>query len=666
MTVPASPARCTTNGQIPAAWVLLALLLAAVLLPMAAMPVHAQEAAHTREHGYIDLPDGIRLKYTVLLPAGDGPWPVLMQYEGYNAGSFPARANATFVDRMLGDGYAVLGVSVRGTACSGGVFDVFEPQWGADGAFAVDWAAAQPWSDGRIGMFSLSFAGIMQLWTAAFQPDHLVAIAPGQVIADVYRDVGYPGGMLNAIFPGVWMAALHQTWVEPTAQAVADGDAECLANIASHPLLNAPTSFAIEGLQRPYDDEWHRERSVDRLLDRIEVPFLGMQSWQDEQTGPRGAYHMDHLDPERSWFVSGNGQHGLYSSSPRWHDMLHAYFDHFLKGIDNGFDRRPRVEVWHEVSATTFDPSWVTTTQRWPIHRVPLRLHLHDDGVLSDQASADEGDTSYLYPVPGPDVVWDLGQPSTWTHTPIVPEGTAAWTTGPLPQDLTFVGEASADLWITTASPDVDLQVTVTEVRPDGQEVYVQRGWLRLSHQALDEQRSTELRPFHPHTESSLQDPSSDTPQLARVEVLPFGHTFREGSAIRLLVDTPSVTGLWGFEPVAGAGQVTIHHDADHPSALVLGWTAGEAATALPDCGALWAQPCRPDPLGVPDVDGPLAPTDTSAPTDDPTGDEDTPPETASPPLPATGSATGTAAIAAVAVALLACGLRRRQRTQAT
>src|SRR5690242_17493320 len=231
-------------------------------------------ATARRTTGYLTMSDGVRLKWTLLSP-GPGRHPVLMQYEGYNAGSNPGRVNEAFTDEMLSDGYSVLGVSMRGTACSGGEFSLFDPHWGTDGKAAVEWAAQQPWSTGRVAMFSFSYAGISQLLTAAQRPRGLVAVAPGMVVSDMYRDVGYPGGIANAGFPAAWEAALHLSWAQALPQARAEGDAECLANVASHQALGVPEGVVITGFQHPYDDAFFRSHSPERGLSRIDVPVLG-------------------------------------------------------------------------------------------------------------------------------------------------------------------------------------------------------------------------------------------------------------------------------------------------------------------------------------------------------------------------------------------------------
>ncbi len=103
-----------------------------------------------------------------------------------------------------------MGLSIRGTGCSSGTFDLFGPDWGLDGAMAVEWAAAQPRSTGQIGMYDWSYAGLSQLFVASERPASLKAIAPGMVVTDPLRDVGAPGGVPNVEFPALWYATFLQ------------------------------------------------------------------------------------------------------------------------------------------------------------------------------------------------------------------------------------------------------------------------------------------------------------------------------------------------------------------------------------------------------------------------------------------------------------------------
>lgn len=565
-----------------------------------------------RTTGYLTVADETRLKWTLLAP-GAGRHPVLMQYEGYNAGSNPGRVNETFVEEALADGYAVLGVSMRGTACSGGEFSLFDRHWGTDGAEAVEWAARQPWSTGRVGMFSFSYAGISQPLVAAQRPKGLVAVAPGMVVSDMYRDVGYPGGIANAGFPAAWEAALHLSWAQALPQARIDGDAECAANVAAHQALGVPNGVVLTGFAHPYDDDFFRAHSPERGLSRIDVPVLGELAWQDEQTGPRGGLAFGRLDPRTTWTVGTNGIHGMYAASPDSRRLLHRFLDRYVKGERNGWERTPHQQLWFESSLPSYRPGFVVTSaDRGAPTRAVRRLYLGRGGTLTQRPPARTGGaTGYVTPSPSPGLASEalVVDPATyaggltWQVSPTVPAGTASFTTRPLSRDLVLAGSASLDLWVRSSVPDADVQVTITEVRPDGEELYVQRGWLRLSHRALDRAKSSATRPVHPHTETAQRNLPTGKPVLARVEVLPFAQAFRTGSRLRVWLDSPSVTGLWAFAPNSLPGGVGVPtrlevlHDAAHPSALVVTDLRRDAPGRRPACGTVVSQPCRPDPL---------------------------------------------------------------------
>jgi predicted acyl esterase len=163
-----------------------------------------------------------------------------------------------------------------------------------------------------------------------------------------------------------------------------------------------------------------------------------------------------------------------------------------------------------------------------------------------------------------------------------------------------MAGPGSADLWIAADAEDVDLQVTLSEVRPDGYEMLVQSGWLRASHRALDHAASTALRPRHLHTAASMQKlvPGEWTP--LRIELFPFAHVFREGSRIRLTVSGPGGAGNgwpWAFDALPGGFDIRIAHgNQQHSSALVLPIVQPSDLSltpALPERESVWLQPCR-------------------------------------------------------------------------
>ena len=564
--------------------------------------------------GYITLPNGDKMRYSLLLPNATGRFPVLMVYDGYVSGSYP-----NIGSDWVKDGYAIMGLNVPGTGCSTGEDHVFDESIGAAGAFAVEWAADQPWSTGRIGMLGYSYSGYNQLWVAAHRPKGLVAITPSKNVTDPYRDVGYPGGIANIGFPSMWWGSFPGIWKQAADLAEKfGGDKDCAATVAKNiETIKRPDLDLTKWLENPYADGLYLQRSANRFTHKINIPTLGTQSWQDEQIGPRSGYYEDTIAPEKLWLMSSNGDHHTNVTSPYIEGTLKRFLDHFVKGEDNGFEKEPRVRLLQEMQKT--DELAINKTPKlaqrgvadlgaMPVKPTPLRLWMQANGRLTDaKPTAAAGSTNYNYPVSSSTVNNPANEGWKATATE-AKAGELSFTTAALPEDLSFYGEGSADIWLSATASNTDLQVTVSEVRPDGQEMFVQRGWLRASKRALDASRSSELRAYGSFQRDDDKPLVPGEPVLARVEINKFAHVFRAGSSIRVTIDTPSNTGFWIFGNDKTASVNTIWHDASRPSSVVLGFIPYPHAEGLPSCEKTIRQPCRANVSPVPAGVGPRAP----------------------------------------------------------
>jgi putative CocE/NonD family hydrolase len=603
---------------------MVAALVAAALLPLTPMAKADRNPAGRTSYGYIPVAQGTdqatELHYKVELPDpaawGDGPYPTVVDYSGYFPGLYIYDGLA---ERFLDAGYAVAGVNIRGTGCSGGQFDYFEPRESQDGAEAIEFLAAQAWSNGRVAMVGKSYPGITQLFVAAQQPPHLVAIVPGNVFGDLYRDVPYPGGILNATFAGGWSAgriadqALIHEYDEPhSEQTCMEHQAEHAPNPAFNPFVKAVQP------QNNFDGDLYHERSPWYFADQISVPTMLVEAFQDEQVGSRAIELIERLQPGLAWRLSvTNGDHGEYYGEEMFPQVLRFLSYHLKQEIPAGdtqyaglsfedalaqYTAEDRVTVNFENGANGGRrAAFRKTFHTWPPSQTEVwRLGLGSDGSLAETPAATDGKVDYNY-APGIGSQerggFDLeGEPpAQWTDRPA--DGTSAsFTSAALDADKMLFGPASADLWISSTAPDTDLELTLTEVRPDGQEMFVEQGWLRASHRKLDPALSTDLRPFQTHLVTDVQPlvPTMATP--VRVEIFPFGHVFRAGSRIRLTVAAPHVKpDLWGFAALPVPARNSIHVGPATPSSLALPLMAGEAApTPLPPC-TLRSQPCRPE-----------------------------------------------------------------------
>jgi uncharacterized protein len=606
---------------------------------------------------YVEARDGTLLAINVTLPgpAEEGPYPTVIEYSGYD----PANPDGLQPSKLLAElfGYASVGVNMRGTGCSGGSFLFFEPAQWTDGYDAVEIVAAQPWVlDNEVGMVGLSYPGISQLFVARTQPPSLAAIAPLSVIEDTYRSTLYPGGILNDGFATTWaderQAAAEEAGQGWAAERIEEGDEVCAANQA----LRSQNPDLLDFIDAaPYVPE-DRSGYVGRLapsdwVDMIEVPVFLAGAWQDEQTGGRFPNMLDRFTGAplvRAYLTNGGHTEPLGPEMLlRWVEFLDLYVAKRVPVVPGAFDAAlaalggavfgGEVEADAESGLGSFDSyeealaayeaappvrvmfengagaapgypraAFEAAFDAWPVPELEARTwYLSPGGVLSGDPPDGATEDTYLYDTSRSQQT-SLASGGPWTMRPewawTGPEdGTAlAYATEPLDETLVMAGTGRVDLHVGSTAPDVDLQVTLSEIRPDGTEVYVQNGWLRASHRALDEDRSTELRPEHTHLEADAsQLPDGELVEL-NIQIFPFAHVFRAGSQIRLTVEGPGGTRPeWTFDAIAaepgtinrlGLGGLTTSR-VTLPVVPGLGERAPEEA---PPCPSLRGQPCRP------------------------------------------------------------------------
>ena len=590
--------------------------------------------------GYVTTRDGTTLSVNVMLPGApeSGPYPTVIEYSGYDPSN---PDNTTFGQLFNTLGYAYVGINMRGTGCSGGSFVFFEDRQLTDGYDAIEAIAGQTWVlHNKVGMVGISYPGITQLFVASTRPPSLAAITPLSVFDDAYRGVLYPGGMLNTGFAASW-ADQRAADAEPFGQAwtrtrVDAGDTECDANQRER---TTNQDLRNEILANPYYDPALADRiNPSLLVDEINVPVFLAGAWQDEQTGGRFPALINRFTSAPSVYVTlTNGLHteslglGVFSRLYEFLDLyvarrtptisgLAAFIPSIayqqLFGVDGvewppmrfqgktyeealtQFESEPRVRIlFEEGAADGLEPGapvarFEQAFDTWPLPgTTPTPLRLSPEGSISYTYDPDAvADTFYggdLAAIWQADVTWDWRQPPA--------EHVVAFLGPKLAEDTVMVGPASADLWITSTAADTDLEVTVTEVRPDGSEVYVQSGWLRASQRALDASASTPLRPVITQLASDAAPLTPDEATLVRVEVFPFAHVFRAGSRVRVVVGSPGGNrAQWAFQNLPAGGTVTVLTDDQHPSQVVLPVVPGIAVPAgSPACGSLRGQPCR-------------------------------------------------------------------------
>ncbi|MFT4126404.1 MAG: CocE/NonD family hydrolase [Gordonia sp. (in: high G+C Gram-positive bacteria)] len=550
-------------------------------------------------------------------------------------------------------GFATATVQMRGSGCSGGAFDLFDHPTIYDGYDIIETVARQPWVAGhRVGMVGLSFSGISQIAVAGTRPPSLAAIAPMSITDDLYS-TGYPGGIYNTGFAERWLAE-RQRHAEPAPSpgsqpypndAVAHGDRVCRANQRLRLQTQRITDLVADNPTRTPHLFEHRAPSS--WASRITVPVFLSGSLQDEQTGPQWTSIIGEFARNRQvWVTIINGTH-IDAVAPQilgpWNEFLDIFVAHrvpqtkpaltalgpLIYGAVTGgpgeaivtarhpdagspararklFAADPRIRVFFGNGTGTGPPGnlsapWSAGYQSWPPATVGggLRLALNTGGRLGgagpagqvafrpDPAARPAGTLDDDAP---PGAAWVSAPPYAWT--PVPGRAGVGFTSAPQASDTVVVGPASLDLRLSSSAPDTDLQATISEVRPDGDEQYVTTGYLRASLRATNS-RST---PLDPRRDWLIRQPVPSGFTTARIALNPLGHVFRAGSRIRVTITAPGGDRpSWRFATPATGGRV-VDTLALGPggSVLVLPVVPGaRAPTPRAPCAALRGQPCR-------------------------------------------------------------------------
>jgi predicted acyl esterase len=609
-------------------------------------------------YGYLTVRDGVQLSVMVRFPDpglyGPAPYPTVIEYSGYSPSDPDEPQPSTLLANLMG--FAVVGVNMRGSGCSGGVFDVFSPAQAADGYDVVETVARQPWVlHGRPGMVGLSYPGISQLYVAATRPPHLAAIAPMSVIDDLWRQQ-WPGGVYNSGFTRAWLAMRDQ-------QTAAGGQSWDLRRIEAGDTVAEENqrvrsqNFDFEQFGRSIENfrPMLEARRASALIDRIEVPVYLTGAWQDEQTGSRFALMLGGFDASpHVRFNLFNGHHpDGYSPMvvTRWfeflsfhvarrvpavHDMIRTFaplqfaevfgfateleadrFTDHGEEFDAAFAAylaEPPVRILfengagHEVAGATAHRFEVEVESFPPPGVVPRRWWFDADGRLADTAPGGDGADRYLDDPDAGELAYssellsDLNRftlpqvPISWTR--FDDDHRVAYETDPLDEPLVIAGSGHVELWLAPGSTDTAVQVTVTEIRPDGLEQRVQSGWHRPVHRVEDAEHSDDLRVDYTFTAGDRESLEPGEWLRFRVPIAPVTHLFRAGSRLRVAVSTPGRDHpFWCFDnPAADGTSHLVGRGGAHASALVLPqWPVQLAHDPLPPAPeAHRGQPCRP------------------------------------------------------------------------
>jgi uncharacterized protein len=460
----------------------------------------------------IRMDDGLVLRADVFRPVVSGAYPVILTYgpyakglpfqEGYPdqwrrlttdhpevlRGSSGRYQNWEAVDpeKWVPDGYACVRVDSRGAGRSPGFLDPFSPRETRDFYLCIDWAGQQAWSSGKVGLLGISYYAINQWHVASLQPPHLAAMCPWEGAADWYRDMARHGGIVSTFWDN-WMrkqviTVQHGVGDRGPANPITGQPVAGPETLSREQLAAARADLRREILSHPLDDEYYRERSPD--WSRITVPLLSAANWGGQGLHPRGNFEGFVRSASREKWLEVHGlEHWTEFYTDYGLSLQKRFFDHYLKGVPNGWERQPRVSL----QIRHVDRFALRTEEAWPIPRTRwTRRYL--DAATRTLAARPSGGAAVEYEA--------LGEGVTFVGPPV-------------DEETEITGPMAARLYISSSTADADVFAVVRAFDPAGREIDFQgaldphtpigQGWLRASHRRLDPVLSTEWRPYHRH-----------------------------------------------------------------------------------------------------------------------------------------------------------------------
>jgi predicted acyl esterase len=558
----------------------------------------------------IEMDDGVILRADVFRPDDDGRYPVILAYGPYAKGlgfeqGYPDAWNAMVAthpeilagssnryqawevvdpERWVPNGYVCVRVDARGWGRSPGSIDPWSPREARDLHDCIEWAGTRPWSSGKVGLLGISYYAINQWQVAALRPPHLTAMIPWEGFADFYRDMNYHGG-IGSDMKRVWYRRTIETVQHGLGERAARSEitGELVAGpetLSDEELAANRIDFIGEIRAHPLDDAFHRDRSA--RLEDIVTPFLSAANWGGSSLHLRGNVEgFARAASTEKWLEIHGLEHWTEFYTDYGVALQQRFFDHYLKGVDNGWDRQPRVML----RVRTVDGAFVDRGEdAWPIERTrwtPWYLDATSDRLSDAPVTA----------------------PASETFEAMTSDG-ITFSAPPFERETEITGPVTAKLFVSSSTDDADLFLVLRVFDPEDREVVFQGavdphtpvglGWLRLSHRKLDLARSTPHRPWHSHDEEQYVEP--DEIVEVDVEIWPTCVVVPAGYRVALTVrgkdyeyggdEGPQLShfrdsrmrgvGIYTHEdplhrpPDRYGGTTTIHTGGEHPSVVVL------------------------------------------------------------------------------------------------
>ncbi|MGE0255812.1 MAG: CocE/NonD family hydrolase [Alphaproteobacteria bacterium] len=463
-------------------------------------------------------------------------------------------------------GYACVRLDSRGAGRSPGYLDIFSPRETKDYANAIEWAGQQAWSNGKVGLNGVSYYAINQWHVAALQPKHLTAMIPWEGAADMYRDWSRHGGILSNKFMEIWYPRQVESVQHGNPKGPRDHWMKTSATgpekLKPRQLKENRADTLANQVAREMDDDWYRARSPD--WSKVVVPFLSPASWAGFGLHPRGNFEaFTQAASKEKWLEGHPGRHEEWFYLDYGMQLQKKFFDYYLKGEKNGWDKEKR--VWINLRRPFTDAVTLRKEDAWPLK-----------GTKWTKLFLDAGGKGKL----------DWAQPKTKKAAKFkaLTRG-ITWMSPPLKEETEITGPMAAKLFISSSTVDADFFVTMQAFSPKGEEVHFQgtvdpktplaQGWLRASHRKLDPAKSEPWRPFHTHDDKMPLIPG-EVYELD-VEIWPQCIVLPKGFRIALNIagqdfDRPGPA-VEAYVPSRGSGPFLHDHPADRPKAVFGGET---------------------------------------------------------------------------------------------
>jgi hypothetical protein len=563
--------------------------------------------------------DGVHLAATIHRPDAPGAFPALLESIPYRKDDWLIPGHLPIHGEFAARGYVSVLLDIRGTGSSEGVAeDEYTEAEITDNLVVLAWLREQPWCDGSLGMFGISWGGFSALQAAMRRPPGLKAIIPVGATHDRYAlDVHYVGGTLHVNESVTWpVEMVAENALPPDPERFGPGwRDEWLRRLESTP------QWALEWLRHPRRDDYWRHGSPFVDYEAIQTPVLAMNGFNDgyrdfvlellEQLSvPRRAVlgPWGHSWPHAGWPEPSIDGLGLMT---RW-------WDRWLKGIENGVDREPMLAAYLAEPTPAveypermpgrwwFADAWPPAREA-PTWRLGAEGILATEGILAAEWVVGAPPLAIGYPPGAPDgsrsITWE-GSPWVGVTAPFwagsgPPEGLSVdqrpdearsmcWTSEPLGEDTVLLGRPVAELWLSASEPVAQVAVKVADVAPDGTSALVARGVLNLT-------RRGGLSTAVPMDPGRIE--RVDVPLQVCGAIVPAGHRLRIAIAG---ADWPLA---W---PPPHPTTLTLHHDDAHPSAIRLPVQRG-LTTAGPDLGLPEPLPSLSEPLPAGSIGWPSA-----------------------------------------------------------